>query len=371
MQFFLSAVLISLAAVVAPSGTANTKYDLSKLDAELRRQCSTGEYSGVVLVRAGNRDIYQHSCGYADIINRVPNTPATKFKIYSTSKLFTALVIMKLTESGAMKLDAPISDYIPEVPPTWRDVTIRHLLQHTSGIADHTEALIYNFRIDHPSAMRSTLGSLTSGQAALKSMPGTVFSYNNFGFELLAEAASRKSDKHFSALLESIVFQPAGMTGASVEQPNILLGHPLAVQQDGLAIGYNGDPSKLSQATNYAFVQLGAGAIHATVADFVALDEAIKAGKIISMHSLQEMRRAPVPDNNSSSGRAFGLGLIVSPIGGIAREGHTGGTNGYISDFERYPEHDGMLIALSNRGFAKTKWLRDEVAQVLSGAVNP
>ena len=146
------------------------------------------------------------------------------------------------------------------------------------------------------------------------------------------------------------------------------MGHPASVNEPGLAIGYNGSPGKLEQATNYAFVQLGAGAIRATVQDFIALDAALGAGKILAPASVREMTRTLLPDERAETGRSWGLGVIARETDGVAMRGHTGGTNGYISDFERFPDDDAMMIALTNRGFTKTRWLADGVAKMLKAA---
>lgn len=340
-------------------------YDFAAIETQLEKECAAGTFSGVVLVRAQGRDVFEHVCGEADIVNGIANSRETRFKIYSTSKFITGLTIMKLVEMGTMELDAPVATYIPDAPPEWQAVTIRHLLNHTSGIPDLTGQLVTHFRSDHPSAMRATLAALKPEEKALKTEPGATFSYNNFGFELLADAAARAAGKPFAELVDTLVFKPAGMKTASIEAPNMELGHPVAVSEEGLALGYNGEPGKLQQANNWAFIQLGAGAVRATVDDFAALDEALKAGRILSKPSLAEMTKELVPGVGRDAGRAFGLGVFVQEADGVRMEGHTGGTNGYISDFERYRDDDAMLIALTNRGFAKTKWLREGVAKVL------
>ncbi|NZA25672.1 serine hydrolase [Luteimonas sp. SJ-92] len=91
-----------------------------------------------------------------------------------------------------------IRDSLPEAPSEWAPVTIRQLLNHTSGIADLTEALIPHFRSDHPAAMRDLLAALTPEQKALQSPPGQAYRYNNYGFELLAEAAARAAGQPFA-----------------------------------------------------------------------------------------------------------------------------------------------------------------------------
>ncbi|SMF61381.1 serine hydrolase domain-containing protein [Allosphingosinicella indica] len=362
------AALLAAAAVPAIAAAPVRGADFGAIKARLTAECAADTFSGIVLVRAGGRDLFEHVCGKADIINGIANARETRFKIYSTSKFITALTVLKLVEDGRMRLDAPVTDYIADAPGEWRGVTIRMLLNHTSGIDDLTLPFIWHFRADHPSAMRGLLPALTAEQRALKSAPGTAFRYNNFGFELLADAAAKAGGQPFPALVEALVFQPAGMKSASIEAPLIEAGHLVPVSAEGLAKGYNGDPGKLDQAINWGFVQQGAGAVHASVDDFVALDAALKAGRILGPAMLAEMTRAPVDADGKTGGQAFGLGVVVNVADGVTMYGHTGGTNGYISDFERYPDDDAMLIVLTNRGNIRTAWLREGVAAALKGA---
>lgn len=366
----LAAVILATLVAREPVGAApaSARYDTAAIAREFDAQCASGAFSGVVLVRVRGQTAFDRQCGLADIVNGIANTRDTRFKIYSTSKFVTALTVMRLMEQGRLTLDAPLARYVRDVPPEWRMVTLRQLLQHSSGIPDLTGRLVEMFKVDQPQAMRAVLAALTPDDRALKSPPGAVFHYNNFGFELLAAAAAQAGGTPFAALVAKELFGPAGMTTASIEAPNLMMGHPASVSEPGLAIGYNGAPGRLEQATNYAFVQLGAGAIRASVADFVALDAALGRGAILSHASLAEMTRTLLPDERPGTGRRYGLGVIVRDQDGVVMQGHTGGTNGYISDFERFPDDGAMMIALTNRGFAKTRWLADGVAAMLNAA---
>lgn len=363
-------LLIAATALASVTTTAVTAapgpYDLAPIKQELDKQCADGSFSGTVVIRVQGRDILEHSCGMADIVNGIANTRATRFKIYSTSKFITGLTVMRLVEQGTISLDRPVSAYVRDVPAEWSAVTIRQLLNHSSGIADLTEKLGERFTRDHPAAMRKLLADASAEDRALKSAPGTAFAYNNFGFELLADAVASATGKPFADVVAERVFVPAGMTQASIEKPSIIMGHPYPVNEAGLAIGYNGAPAKLEQAINYAFIQLGAGAVWATVDDFIALDAALRAGTIVSHPSLEMMTQ--IAADRPESGAMLGLGVFVREASGVKMHGHTGGTNGYISDFQRYPDDDAMLIALTNRGFVKTRWLREAVAKMLSDA---
>jgi D-alanyl-D-alanine carboxypeptidase len=352
-------------ATTAPTD-APARYDVDEIKRELDAQCADGRFSGVVVIRVRGKEILDHACGMADILNGIANTRETRFKIYSTSKFITGLTVMALVEQGKISLDQSISAYVTGIPAEWAGVTIRQLLNHSSGIPDLTEKLGERFTRDHPSAMSKLLADVSAEERALKSDPGAAFAYNNFGFELLASAVASATNMPFADAVAQQVFIPAGMTRASIEEPNIVMGHPFPVSEAGLATGYNGAPEKLDQAINYAFIQLGAGAIRATVDDFIALDTALREGKIVSPQSLDAMTL--ISPGRPKGGEVLGLGVFVREASGVRMHGHTGGTNGYISSFQRYPDDDAMLIALTNRGFVKTRWLSEGVAKMLADA---
>lgn len=351
--------------VVPPAG-----YDVAGITRELDRQCKAGEFAGAVVVRVRGRNILEHACGEADAVNHVPNSLETRFKIYSTSKFITALTVLRLVEQKRIDLDAPITRYVPEAPDAWSGVTIRRLLNHTSGLKDLSEPMVAAYRTDFPSAIRSVIAGLTAEQRTLATPPGAQFAYNNFGFDLLALTVANVERQPFPAVVQRLVFDPAGMRTASFQPPSLILGHPIDAREPGLAIGYNGAPDKLEQATNWAFMQQGAGAIRATVHDFIALDAALAEGRLIAPATAAEMVRKvdARPESGRASDRRYGLGILVTEGLPVRMEGHTGGNNGFIADFERYPDDGAMLIALTNRGFAKTAWLRKAVAEMLAAA---
>lgn len=132
----------------------------------------------------------------------------------------------------------------------------------------------------------------------------------------------------------------------------MVAGHPVAVQEESLAIGYNGAPGALAQAENCAFVQLGAGAMRASLADMLALDRALEEGRLLRPESRAEMRAAPIVSREGRAvvgARGYGLGLVVSSAGGQT----------LVADFEQLPDHDAVLVILTNRGFTRLQPLRE------------
>lgn len=368
----LSSIAMACIFLLSPVSTsAAERADFQALERHLEKACDAGDFSGVLAVAQRGEALFQHVCGLADPVNGIAITPETRFKIFSTSKYLTAIAVLSMSELGELDLDAPIRRYLVDVPESWSGATVRNLLNHTSGLPDLTEAMLFRFRLDHPSAMKAVLTELSEDEARPLEEAGENFRYNNFGFELLAHAAAVVRGQPFSQVLDELVLEPAGMTNASVEAPHMVAGHPVAVQEDGLAIGYNGAPGALVQAENWAFVQLGAGAVRASLADMLALDRALDEGRLLSLDSRAEMRANLVVSRQGKAefaDRGYGLGLVVSSAGGQTLVGHSGGTNGYIADFEQLPDHDAALIILTNRGFTRLQPLRELVGQAFTGS---
>lgn len=368
----LSSIAMACIFLLSPVSTsAAERPDFQALERHLEKACEAGDFSGGLAVAQRGETLFQHVCGLADPVNGIAITPETRFKIFSTSKYLTAIAVLRMSELGELDLDAPIRRYLVDVPESWSGATVRNLLNHTSGLPDLTEAMLFRFRLDHPSAMKAVLAELPEDETRPLEEAGENFRYNNFGFELLAHAAAVVRGQPFSQVLDELVLEPAGMTNASVEAPNMVAGHPVAVQEDGLAIGYNGAPGALVQAENWAFVQLGAGAVRASVADMLALDRALDEGRLLSLDSRAEMRANLVVSRQGKAevaDRGYGLGLVLSSAGGQTLVGHSGGTNGYIADFEQLPDHDAALIILTNRGFTRLQPLRELVGQAFAGS---
>jgi CubicO group peptidase (beta-lactamase class C family) len=365
----LLSALFSLQASLPSSASAFPAYDLAAVQRRLTEECGDGSFSGVLVVRAHGREIYSHTCGLADRERKVFITRDTRFRIFSTSKLLTALAVMRLSELKKIRLEAPISVYLDDVPLAWRGVTVKDLLQHTSGLPDETEALLGAWKTDHSAAMKVVLAEDRSKNVLPSFTHGDKWQYNNFNYELLAEACSRITRKPFQTVLRELVFDRAGMKSAIVEQPQLKDGKPGSKPDARLAKGYNGPADKLVPTDPYSFVQLGAGAVHANVDDFIALDRALTAGKVISPTTYAAMKASLRSPSEKNSEQGYGLGIMVRESSGVRHEGHDGGNNGYTSDFERFPEDDAMLVMLTNRGELKSyAQIRSSVAAALRAA---
>ena len=357
---------LTWAVLAGPAGAAQSPPSLESFAARLAADCAAGRFSGVVVAARRGEVVFQHVCGRADFETGAPMTPEAAFKIFSVSKPITGVLVTALAERGVIGLDEPVRKYVPAAPAAWEAVTVRHLLNQTAGVPELTNDLLAAYQAgarSHPEAMNRVLKALTPEKATLAAPPGTAWRYSNFGYELLAQAASAAAKRPWHELLESWVFRPCGMTTAAVELPAGPPGGPLAgTRAPGLVQGYVGAPGALKRAVSYSFVQQGAGAVHATTRDLLAFDACLKRAPLLSPQSQLRNERESVRVSDTARS---GFGWLIRTAGARTYWQHDGGNNGYTSDFARTREGDATVVILTNLGFVHVPELRRDLMSAL------
>lgn len=334
-------------------------------DAKLSAECAAGNLSGVVSVTIGGTRAYTHTCGMSDRSKQTPITIQSRFKIFSITKMLTGVAVMTLIDRGKLAAGDSAKRYLPDLPRPWRDVTIRELLEHTSGVPDLTNQLLDAYMekpIDGWSvALKRTLEAASS--SPLLESPGSKWRYNNFGYELLADVIQRVTGKEFPNAMRDLVFEPAAMRTAEIARPRIVHGKIDGSQpSEGLAVGYACKADGGGPATSYSFVQYGAGSVYASADDFEQLDRALRAGQLLS----PAMQRASISDAFVKTGGApYGYGLLVREIDGKRYLQHDGGNNGYVTDFARGADTAVSATVLSNDSCAEVGALRKSLMAIL------
>lgn len=345
------------AAAILCTGTAASGFEgredaLEAAKTRLIADCAAERFSGVVEAWERGKIIFEHVCGFADREREIPMSADRTFKILSISKSITGVAAMILMDEGRLDPDAPIARYVDNIPAAWSEVTVRQLLNHVSGIPDLTNGLLNAYlhqgKTDHASALAATLKAASAKQAALKSEPGSTWAYNNFGYELLAQAIASASGSSYDEFVKKRIFEPAGMATARVEMPRVDGGAiKAALPEQQLALGYNGEKGAFEPALSYNFVQQGAGAVHAGAADLFALNTALAKGSILS-GSMQERSIAEAFRVNEKTD--YGFGWMTRRTANGPYLSHSGGTNGYSNEFARTPDGRIALAILSNIG---------------------
>jgi CubicO group peptidase (beta-lactamase class C family) len=188
--------------------------ELSATDRLLQAYEQPGSPAIAVAVAQNGKVVYRRALGDADIANGVSATLRTAFEIGSVSKMFTALAVERLIHEGRLSADDDVRQFIPELPQYEAPVTVRHLLQHTSGIRDYFELLgMRGFRFDD-STTQDEVVRLIERQREINFPPGSDYAYSNSGYVLLAKIIEKVIGQSFAAYMHQTIFAPLGMSEA-------------------------------------------------------------------------------------------------------------------------------------------------------------
>src|ERR1700690_567303 len=250
---------------------------LEKADALLAGLIETNDPGLAGLVARGGKILFEKGYGLAGREHHVPVIPQTTFRIGSITKQFTASAILKLQEEGKLSVNDKLSQYIPDFP-RGDEVTLRHLLTHTSGIRNYT---------DKPNFL-SLVTNATTTEAIIEAMkkdpydfdPGAEWRYDNSGYVLLGYIVEKVSGQSYGDFLRENFFQPLGMTNTGVYHAHPGLPHE--------ALGYSLGTNGFERALNWDMSWLGgAGALYSTVEDLDRWIEGLHQGRVLDAASLK------------------------------------------------------------------------------------
>ena len=278
--------------------------------------------------------------GFADVKLKIPVTTNTVFRIASVSKQFVATAIMMLVEEGKLNLDDPVSKYLDGTPSEWKQITIRQLLTHTSGIPDFlneniwVHSWLYGF---DRGVFKAVAGS------PLHFAPGDEFRYSNSNYHLLGMIIRKVSGKAYGDFLRERIFEPLGMTQTFVS--------PIEGNVLGLAVGYKWHDNHLQPGDNVAapIKAYAGGGIVSTISDMAKWDGALYTEKLLKQSSLEQMW-TPVRLNDGMKARyGFGWGTSGRSDGGHLIISHQGNFTGFSSAIYRAVDDQLTVIILDNR----------------------
>lgn len=322
------------------SGSAAGQTPGERADAVLAGQISPDEPGAAAMALVDGRVVWQGARGWADLETGAAIDADTRFYLASTGKMFTAMAVLRLVEAGILGLDEPLSTWHLELP--WAgDVTIRHLLSHTSGIPDHYDAL----GEDRPYSGAEVL-EWVRGLGALEFVPGTGSSYSNPAYVLLADVVDRVTEGTFAEHLRRTFFEPLGMTSTLVVDG----------RQGGFsrrARGYVREGEGWS-LRDYESTTTGAGGVYSTNHDLARWDAALEG---LVADSLIALASTPV---RLADGRptAYGFGWLAErhpPEKGGVLAGHgyvlaAGDLRGFRAWYQRFEDPRVTIVWLTNRG---------------------
>ena len=338
LLFLTCLIGIAVAVIAFKSDFTASSSLASKIDSVLKEN----RFQGSALVAKKGQIVFKQSYGLANAEHQIHNTPQTVFRIGSITKEFTAVAILQLQEEGILKVSDSIAKYIPDYPHG-DQITIHHLLSHTSGIPS-----IYRF----PNLLEIQRQATTPLQAMahfkdlpLSFIPGTDIESSDSGYIILGAIIERAAGKTYEEYLTENIFQPLQMNSTYYEHNHSVIPNR--------ASGYQENEGKLTHAS---FIDMSlphaAAALSSTVEDLNRFDQALKRTDFIT----QSMRDAlfTIHGSNAAKQIASGYGFRIGPLNrgmeGCEPSiiGHFGTIDGFESAMISYPDDDLTIILLSN-----------------------
>jgi CubicO group peptidase (beta-lactamase class C family) len=305
-------------------------------------------FMGTVLVERDGNSILNRGYGSADLEWNVPNAPDTHFRLGSITKQFTAASILLLEERGKLKVEDPISKYMPDEPAAWKNITFFHLLTHTSGIPSFTSFPDYSTLQSQPVTPEQLVARFRD--KPLEFQPGEKWKYSNSGYALLGYLIEKISGQKYCDFLQQNIFTPLAMQDTGCDRNSVVLPRR--------ASGYTPGPHGLENASYIDMtVPFSAGELYSTTGDLLRWQQALFGGKLLNPASLKKMT-TPFKEN-------YGFGLQIQTLKGHERISHGGGINGFNTAEAWYPQEKLSIIVLSNVNGNAPDEISDRLASVM------
>jgi CubicO group peptidase (beta-lactamase class C family) len=327
----LRALVLLLAAIVATTGICSAQLaSIDSIDRELQRKADAGQFSGSVLIAKGGRVLLNKGYGRATYPAGTPNSGATRFRIGSLTKQFTASSILELRDQGQLSLDDAVCRYVQPCPETWSMVRLSHLLSHTSGIPSYTALPEYNDIKVHAVTTAALLGLIES--LPLQFSPGSTFDYGDSGYAILGAVIERVSGLPYPTFLRAKILDPLDMADTGCAQ----LAASSTSAQGYLAAADGLRPAPAVDAS----AAFSSGGMYSTTRDLLRWARGLMDGRVLSERSRQEMFASGLED--------FGFGWIVPKHATPVTYLHFGEFAGFESAIFVLPDLRVAAIVLSN-----------------------
>ena len=367
----LTFFLLILLTMMVSCKQSPEKEQVAKLDQLCSSLFPADEPGAAVLVMKGDKILFDKGYGIADIDTKQPIDGNTFFNIASVSKQFTAVAALQLAEQGKLSLEDPVSKYFPEFKADfWKDIQIKHLLSHSSGVPDARGHIPRALKITGDEALAiSYLPRLDT----LHFQPGTAYEYINPTYVLSGTIVGLAAGEQFVDYVTEHIFRPAGMKHTQYFDPkhqdripNMAHGYEYANVED-MPEGRTADSAPANEPKNWYEYDYGEetffatrpdGGIYSSTHEFVAWEKALRANKIISEASRVDAQSphtyasdSPWSDYQNRPNTWYGYGWFIEPKTDTTKEViyHTGDNGGFKILAARYPEDNALVLVFANR----------------------
>lgn len=348
MKNIFPIVLLFLFACKQEEGTNKIS---KQLDEFLTGQQQHFRFNGNVLIAENGKIVLQKSYGYADFDSQRMLNDSSVFELASVSKQFTAAGILILKDKAKLKLTDSLRQYFPELP--YANITIWHMLTHTSGLPDYESAMNEKWDKSKIAFNNDMIAFLTKEKLPVLFAPGTKWTYSNTAYAILASIIEKVSGQTFNNFLAQNIFEPLGMRHTRIYNTRRSLKDTIANYAYGY--GYSDSLKKYILPDNdpeanfviYLDGIQGDGTVNSTTADLLKWDRAVKNHTLLSDETQKEMLKGQaMVDTIKKSYYGYGVFMEKNDFGNIIS--HSGGWPGYTTFLARNTDKDLTYIILSN-----------------------
>jgi CubicO group peptidase (beta-lactamase class C family) len=345
----LFAITLARLVLVAHAASSSQATQVDEIFAHLKSTTTPG---AAVLVIKNGKKVFERGYGITDLRTLHAIDSQTNFRLASVTKQFTAMSIMLLVHDGKLHYEDRLTDVFPDFPEYGRKITIRNLLNHTSGLQDYEDLMVnYDSNVSEDQLRQiqdKEVLELLKHQRSTKFAPGSKWAYSNSGYVVLGLVVQKISGKPFADFLHDRIFAPLNMSSAVAYQkgknevPNRAYGHTCESMHC----------KQTDQSTTSA--TLGDGGIYSSLDDLGKWDRALANRSLLSESEMQEALtpvRPPggLPEEPDGKPADYGFGWFLNPYKGHKRMWHYGETVGFRSAIQRFPGDELTIIILANR----------------------
>lgn len=331
---------------------------------EMARQHIPGMAVGIF---RNGKIVFAKGYGLSNVELNVAVKPATIFQSGSVGKQFTATAIMMLVEEGKIGLGDSLPKYFPNAPPSWRDITVRHLLSHTSGLTDYTSESVtkpggqISYRLDYTEAQLVSIIETLPIEFA----PGGKWEYCNTNYLLLGAIIRKVSGQFYGDFLQERIFKPLGMTSTRIiSERDIILNRASGYE---LVDGALKNQEWVSPTLNTT----GDGALYFNVLELAKWDAALYGETILRKSSLDRMWTIAKLNDGTLNPAHYGFGWFIDSVSGHRVIEHSGSWQGFEAYIARYVDDRITVVVLMNLGGVNPKPIAHSIAGLYARALTP
>lgn len=362
-------LILILAITLAYPTKAQTQYE--QIEEVLNVYHDYGLFNGSVLVAKNGKILFKEGFGEANKSWNISNTPDTKFRIASSTKQFTAALILKLVEEGKLELKGKVTDYLAGYPSEQGDkITIHHLLSHTSGIPSYTTPTFMANEVRDPFTPDSLVGLFSTLE--LQFEPGARWSYSNSGYILLGTIIEAVTGKSYQEVLQKNILNPLDLNKTGYANYRKIINHK--------ATGYINTPSGFERAPYLdTSVPYSAGMLYSTVEDLFKWDQLLYGEKVFKKQETQALlfrHHADIPKTMTEQfnlpphyGYGWFTGQVLVDGDSVTVIEHGGSIFGFSTGFWRMPDEKNTVILMDNTSSGEVRNLGHALISILYNKV--